>query len=200
VLDFYAKRSPYFMAVEFDAAKAARRGEQIGDGIPIHLVMKTKQPWVPLRILGLGARPNAPIEADVFLLTDRAPNMLPVPVDATGTGPIAPGLVQQRSEAASELLLGDLGSDRGMKWVPDRGMWLTFLTLDAKAGELGYDLALNVDGGVPSPADAGLTFEPAVPAPAGPSMLWAVFAGLGLLVVLVLLAARQRRNGPRVAV
>ncbi len=87
VLDFYAKRSPYFMAVQFDANKAKARGERLGDAIPIHLVMKTDQPWVPLRILGLGAPPNAPITADVFLLTDQAPNMLPVPDRAEGVGP-----------------------------------------------------------------------------------------------------------------
>jgi len=199
VLDFYAKRSPYFMAVQFDAEKAARRGEQIGDGIPIHLIMKTDQPWVPLRILGLGAKPDAPIEADVFLLTDRAPNMLPVPAGAQGSGPVAAGLVQQRSEAASEFLLSDLGSDRRMKWVPDDGMWLTFLTLDAKAGQLGYDLALNVDGGAPSSTDAGL--QNVLPAASGNSTaLWGVIAGIGLLAGLVLIAARNRRGGTRVAV
>jgi len=200
VLDFYAKRSPYFMAVQFDAEKAARRGEQIGDGIPIHLVMRTKQPWVPLRILGLGAPPNAPIEADVFLLTDEAPNMLPVPAGATGIGPLAPGLRQERSEAASPSLLADLGSDRGMKWVPDTGMWLTFLKLDAKAGQLGYDLALNTTGGEPSRVDAGFATAPAAPTPTNPTRLWAIVVGLGLLTVLVLLAARERRGGPKVAV
>jgi hypothetical protein len=200
VLDFYAKRSPYFMAVQFDAKKARARGEQIGDGIPIHLVMKTQQPWVPLRILGLGAPPNAPIEADVFLLTDEAPNMLPVPAGAIGTGPGAPGLRQQRSEAANTFLLRDLGSDRGMKWVPKHGMWLTFLTLDAKAGELTYDLALNVRGGAPSRVDAGLASEPAA-APSGtPAMVWAALAAVGLLVVLLLAAARERSRGPRIAV
>ena len=68
VLDFYAKRSPYFMAVQFDAKKAAARGESVGDAIPIHLVMKTRQSWVPLRILGLGAKSNA-VRNDPFLLS-----------------------------------------------------------------------------------------------------------------------------------
>ncbi|MFL5798383.1 MAG: DUF2330 domain-containing protein [Actinomycetota bacterium] len=199
VLDFYAKRSPYFMAVQFDAKKAAARGERIGDAIPIHLVMRTKEPWVPLRILGLGASPKTVIQADVFLLTDRAPNMLPVPAGNTDIGPQANGLVQRRSEGASSLLLSDLGSDRGMKWLPRRGMWFTFLTLDAKAGDLTYDLALNVNGGSPSPVDAGFASAPAA-APSGPpAMLWAVVVGVGLLVVLLLVAGRERRGGARIA-
>jgi len=200
VLDFYAKRSPYFMAVQFDANKAKARGERLGDAIPIHLVMKTDQPWVPLRILGLGAPPNAPITADVFLLTDQAPNMLPVPDRAGGLGPVAPGLREVRSRAASKFLLSDLGSDRGMKWVPDSGMWLTYLKLDAKAGELTYDLALNVDGGAPSAVDAGLRGPAASPPASPPTAVWAVGIGGLLLLGLVVLAGRERRHGPGIAV
>ena len=201
VLDFYAKRSPYFMAVQFDAEKARARGEQIGDAIPIHLVMKTDEPWVPLRILGLGAPPEAPIEADVFLLTDQAPNMLPLPAGASGLGPRAPGLRQERSEPASRFLLTDLGSDRGMKWVPRDGMWLTHLSLEAKAGELTYDLALNVNGGTPSPVDAGFSSAKAAPErSAPPAGVWAVVVGVALLFVLVVAAGRERRGGPKVAI
>jgi hypothetical protein len=192
VLDFYAKRSPYFMAVQFDAAKAAARGEQIGDGVPIHLVMRTNEPWVPLRILGLGASPQTPIQADVFLLTDRSPRMLPVPTGAPGLGPAAPGLRQVRSEEASSTLLQDLGSDRGMRWVPKAGMWLTFLSLDARAGQLAYDLALNVDGGPPSMTDAGLTLSP--PAKTGtPAAAWVVLIGTAVLLTIFVVAAWQRR-------
>jgi hypothetical protein len=201
VLDFYAKRSPYFMAVQFDAKKAANRGEQIGDAIPIHLVMKTREPWVPLRILALGASPEAPIEADVFLLTDEAPAMLPVPGGAGGDGPGASGLRQIRSEAASQSLLQDLGSDRGMKWIPET-MWLTFLQLDAEAGDLVYDLAMNVKGGNPSPVDAGISgAPPAPPASDGgmPLVGWFVLGTIALLSV-VLIATRGRRGGPKVAV
>ena len=196
VLDFYAQRSPYFMAVQFDAAKAAARGESLGDAIPIHLVMRTKEPWVPLRILGLGAGPNAPIQADVFLLTDRPPNMLPVPAGATGFGPSATGLRQERSETASSFLLRDLRSDRGMKWLPEHGMWLTFLSLDAKAGQLGYDLALNVNGGAPSRVDAGL--PPGTGSGSGPgtpASAWVVLLGTALLLLMIVVAALQRRAG-----
>jgi hypothetical protein len=200
VLDFYAKRSPYFMAVQFDAKKAKARGERLGDAIPIHLIMKTQEPWVPLRILGLGAPPNAPIEADVFLLTDEAPNMLPVPAGHTGIGPSAPGLRQERSEAAPGTLLTDLGSDRGMKWVPRDGMWLTYLTLDAKAGQLTYDLALNTRGGFPSPVAAGLSAPRHEPGSSPPAGAWAAAVGIALLIVLLVAAGRERRGGPRMAV
>ena len=54
VLDFYADRSPIFMAAAFDADAAAERGQAIGDGTPVHLTIPTDNPWVPLRILGLG--------------------------------------------------------------------------------------------------------------------------------------------------
>jgi hypothetical protein len=190
------------MAVQFDAKKARARGEQLGDAIPIHLVMKTNEPWVPLRILGLGAPPKAPIEADVFLLTDQAPNMLPLPAGATGIGPRAAGLSQERSEPANRFLLSDLGSDRGMKWVPRDGMWFTHLELEAKAGDLTYDLALNVDGGTPSAVDAGLA-EPGTAASsntAPPAGVWAVVVGIALLFVLVVVAGRERRGGPKVAI
>ena len=49
-----------------------------GDGTPIHVVIPTPNPWVPLRILALGRQAaDASIEADVYLLTDRRPETLP---------------------------------------------------------------------------------------------------------------------------
>jgi hypothetical protein len=50
VLDFYASRSPIFMAAVFDGDAAAKRGQRIGDGTPVHLTIPTSNPWVPLRI------------------------------------------------------------------------------------------------------------------------------------------------------
>jgi hypothetical protein len=65
VLDFYAKRSPIFMAARFDAARARELGQTTGDGTPIMVTIPTDEPWVPLRILGLGLEPNQVVEADV---------------------------------------------------------------------------------------------------------------------------------------
>src|SRR5690606_35745310 len=48
VLDFYARRSPIFMAARFDASRAAELGQSAGDGTPIMLTIPTDSPWVPL--------------------------------------------------------------------------------------------------------------------------------------------------------
>src|SRR5688572_8237747 len=95
VLDFYAERSPIFMAATFDASRAAELGQTAGDGTPIMLTIPTDAPWVPLRILSLGLDSTQLVEADVFLLTDEEPDLL-----AGG-----PGLTLERSEPAREGLL-----------------------------------------------------------------------------------------------
>lgn len=146
VLDFYAERSPIFMAAKFDASRAAELGQASGDGTPIMLTIPTDEPWVPLRILGLGLGPDQGVEADVFLLTDDRPDLL-----AGGSG-----LTLERSEVASKPLLDDLRSDQGMEWVPEK-MWLSYLQLEAPAGDLDYDLAISTtDGRTPSAVDAGI--------------------------------------------
>jgi hypothetical protein len=153
VLDFYAQRSPVFMAAKFDAEAARARGQQAGDATPIHVTIPTDEPWVPLRILALGLQPDERVEADVFLLTPERPDLM-----AGG-----PGLTLARSEAAGEFLLADLRSDRGMDWVPE-DMWLTYMPLDASAGDLDYDLAVSTrPGEAPSLIDAGLTLPGNVP-------------------------------------
>jgi hypothetical protein len=153
VLDFYAERSPIFLAARFDPKEARERGQQVGDGTPIHVTIPTPNPWVPLRILGLGLGDNAPVEADVFLLTDNIPAMLPRPA-----GEKQPeGMVLERSERASGSLLADLRSDKGMGWIPKDDMWLTYLRINEQAGDLKHDLALDVSGqNSPSPVAAGL--------------------------------------------
>src|SRR6266545_6862768 len=113
VLDFYAARSPVFMAASFDAGAAARRGQQLGDGTPIQLTIPTANAWVPLRILGLGHQPGERIDADVYLLTERRPALLPRPV-----APGQAGVSLEQSRPASSLLLDDLRRDKGMGWIP----------------------------------------------------------------------------------
>jgi hypothetical protein len=194
VLDFYANRSPVFMAVKFDATRAARQGLDIGDGTPVHLTIPTDDPWVPLRILSLGADRSDVIEADVFLLTERKPAMLPSTLSRVGTTSQDGGLILRRSEPASRFLLADLRSDRGMKWLPKSGMWLSYLQLNERAGNLSYDLALDVSGrGEPSPVDAGL----AAPAAAPEANLAPLWITAGLLGGLALVALVERRRSPR---
>ena len=149
VLDFYAARSPIFLATVFDADAAAARGQAVGDGTPVHITIPTDNPWVPLRILGLGKTAVERIDADVYLLTDRSPALLPVP---SGTN----GLNLDHSAPATESLLTDLRSDRGMAWVPGSG-WLTKVRIDSTAPDLRFDLAIDASGvRQPSRVMAGL--------------------------------------------
>jgi hypothetical protein len=153
MLDFYARRSPIFMAARFDASRAARLGQRTGDGTPIMVTIPTKSPWVPLRILSLGLDSSKVVDADVFLLTDNRPKLL-----AGG-----PGLTLPRDEQASQLLLSDLRSDKGMEWIPKK-MWFTFLRLNVPAGQLDYDLAVSTQANaVPALADTGVTAAEARP-------------------------------------
>jgi hypothetical protein len=201
VLDFYAARSPIFMAASFDARAASARGQRLGDGTPIQLTIPTADAWVPLRILGLGHQPSEAIQADLYLLTDRRPALLPSPAAAG-----QPGVALERSQPASELLLADLRADKGMSWVPASGMWLSYLRIDTTAGRLFHDLAVDTSGrGSPSPVAAGLVdpTEPLRPAPApaqpagGPAPVWpwlAVALAGATIVAVVALRVRARAS------
>ena len=147
VLDFYANRSPIFLAAVFDADAAKARGQQIGDGTPVHVTIPTANPWVPLRILGLGKNADDRIDADVYLLTDKRPALLPYP--------LGNGMRLDHSAVATTLLLDDLRSDKGMDWVPQSG-WLSKIAIDASASQLAYDLAVDAKGTSPSRVAAGL--------------------------------------------
>ena len=195
VLDFYAARSPIFLAAAFDPTAAADRGQAIGDGTPVHITIPTPNPWVPLRILALGKTSAEPVEADVYLLTDRKPAILPVARGSNGIG-------LAHSQAATDSLLADLRSDRGMEWVPEKA-WLTKIKVDATAGQLRYDLAIDATGqAAPSRHQAGLD----IVAPAGTSggpvdagrlatTLAIIIAGIALLGLLL----TSRPAGGRIA-
>jgi hypothetical protein len=151
VLEFYARRSQIFLAAAFDGEAAEQRGQQIGDGTPVHITIPTDDPWVPLRILALGKAASERIEADVYLLTDQRPSLLPTPIGRNGLG-------LDHFAPASAGLLADLRSDKGMEWIPTSG-WLTKIAIDANPGQLRYDLAIDETGnGQPSRVDAGLDF------------------------------------------
>jgi hypothetical protein len=193
VLDFYAERSPIFLAAAFDANAAKNRGQQIGDGTPVHITIPTANPWVPLRILALGKTGEDRIQADVYLLTDRAPALLPIP---TGSN----GIRLDHSAAATASLLTDLRTDRGMDWVPSSG-WLTKVAVDGTAAQLGYDLAIDASGaGRPSAIDAGFTMPgavvPATPFDAGRLLLVLAFVGAGLLGITLIARARPSAGRP----
>jgi hypothetical protein len=97
--------------------------------------------------LALGRDRDSVVQADVFLLTDRRPQLL------TGDQ----GLQLARSETASPTLLDDLRADKGMEWVPQQE-WLTYIKVDTPAGRLTHDLAASVNPfQPPMKIDAGIT-------------------------------------------
>ncbi|MEW6476071.1 MAG: DUF2330 domain-containing protein [Actinomycetota bacterium] len=173
VLDFYAARSPIFMAARFNADAAKERNQEQGEGTPVHLTIPMDEPWVPLRILGLGKGTEDVINANVFLLTPSRPNLLPEPQGRSsnpGARPVAgsdevggDGVFLERSEPASKSLLDDLRSDKGMEWVPSE-MWLTYLRIGEETSQLEYDLAIDKAGlSKPSRVMAGLDAPPPAP-------------------------------------
>jgi hypothetical protein len=190
VLEFYDKRSPIFLAAVFDADAAKDRGQAIGDGTPVHVTIPTPNPWVPIRILALGKAADARVDADVYLMTDNAPALLPTP---TGSN----GMRLEHSDAASKSLLDDLRSDRGMAWVPSSS-WLTKVAIDADAPQLSYDLAIDASGqGVPSYIQAGLDVpERLIDQTTTLRALLAAIIAIGVLVVVLQLA---RLTTPRMA-
>jgi Uncharacterized protein conserved in bacteria (DUF2330) len=199
VLAFYAKRSPIFMAVKFDVGRANDQGVQQGQGTPVHVVIPTPNPWVPLRILTLGRGEADLVQADVFLLTDREPATLPL-AELPDGDPDQRGLIREVSEPASASLLTDLRSDRGMGWLPAGDMWLTKINVNTPAGDLTNDLAVDASGfGQPSAAAAGLDVSQRSHAD-GPPWI-AVWVTLGLLVFVAGAGFISRRpSRPNVAV
>lgn len=144
VLEFYSERSPYFMAARFDATAALEQGLAGGDGTPVHLTIPLDHPWVPLRILSTAMPDDYPVKADVFLLTDREPQLM-----------FGDGFSVQRSERASSSLLTDLRGDKGMGWVPEH-MWFTYAKVDARAADVRLDLAIGARGESPDLVDLGI--------------------------------------------
>jgi hypothetical protein len=195
VLAFYAERSPIFLAARFNAERAENRGVQTGQGTPVHIVIPTPSPWVPLRILALGRKASEIVQADVYLLTDRRPETLPQAERSNGFDPNQRGLIQEVSEPASSSLLTDLRSDRGMKWLPESDMWLTYIRINETAANLKHDLAIDASGyGRPSPVAAGY------PAGAAPwPVVWTVLAALAAIAILMAITdPGVRRQAARV--
>jgi hypothetical protein len=181
VLDFYAARSPIFLAAVFDADAARKRGQSIGDGTPVHVEIPTDNPWVPLRVLALGKAPGDQVTADVYLLTERRPRLL-------STTPIVknvPGatLNVTYDRAATDILLKDLREDRSGGWVPESG-WLTKVLVNGPASTLTGDLAIDATGErSPSLVKAGLALPAA---PASPSRPLDEASPVGVVALLAL--------------
>jgi len=191
VLDFYAARSPIFLAAVFDGAAAAERGQQVGDGTPVHITIPTSNPWVPLRILGLGKQAPDRIDADVFLLTDDKPALLPQP---------GAKMALAYSQAASDTLLTDLRSDENSAWVP-QSAWLTKLAVNSPTSDLKFDLAVDTSGkNRPSQVAAGLVALPRTGGPMGGgngsdgSVVWALGAAAAVGMTAVYVRRRSKAS------
>jgi hypothetical protein len=191
MLDFYAARSPIFLAARFDASRAAALKEQAGDGTPIQITIPTSNPWVPLHILTLAKIAEAPVVADVFLLTDHSPALLG----------LDPGVEVQAAQPASASLLSDLRADKDSGWVPSSA-WLTYIGINTTASQLNHDLAIDTSAaGRPSAIQAGFETPNTAPSPtvvaldpvattsgrANPAAL--VLAGIFALFLVVFLGA-----------
>ncbi|WP_376797459.1 DUF2330 domain-containing protein [Thermogemmatispora sp.] len=145
----YAQASPFFMAVQFDAAQARQRGLTQGDGTPLLITMRLPRLWVPLEVLAVG---TDTVNADLFLLTDQplytsdwAYHLGLSPVGSEVPG--APGLQILLQEPLNASLYHDLVSDRHMSWVWP-GSWLTYLSLSAPASQVSYDLQVTPQPGL----------------------------------------------------
>ena len=184
----YSSQGAIFALAKFDNEEAVKRGLVEGEGTVIHFTIPMKAPWIPLRILALGKGPTEVVNADLFVLTDDRPSLsLEGHLDDAG-------IRIRKSERASERLLADLRSDRGMKWLPAKGMWFTALTLEAPAKTLSYDL--SIDGGGPPMAPRFAT----TPIATTPGWTWALVAALGLgAVVAMWLLWRPAASNARTA-
>jgi hypothetical protein len=147
VLGRYADQGSVFALAKFIPDEVAARGLKEGQGQVLHFTIPTKGPWIPLKILALGKGAPELVDADLFLLTDDAPAI----ASAVWT---TPGMSLLQYRPASSSLLEDLRSDRGMSWLPSRGMWLTALQLHTQAATITGDL--SVDGGGPIAPPVGL--------------------------------------------
>ena len=167
VLGRYSSQGAVFALAKFNSGAAAKLRVFAGQGTVIHFTIPMRAPWIPLQILALGKVKAELVDADLFILTDRMPSLSPASFQV-------PGVTVRASQPASLSLLSDLRSDRGMRWLPARGMWFTALTLHAPARALSYDL--SIDGGGPPHA------IPFVPAALSTSpWTWLIAATVGLV-------------------
>ena len=140
----YASTSPVFMAAKYNTSIALQRHQAAGDGVPLQITMRTPQLWVPLEIL---ASAGAPVNADLFLLTDRplrTQSGVAVVSRASDGATVdgARGFTVAGAEPMGASLHRDLSIDRNMSWVPANG-YLTYLTLNAPGARVTYDLGVD---------------------------------------------------------
>jgi hypothetical protein len=177
VLSRYSDAGAIFALAKFDGVAAKDKGLVEGQGTIIHFTIPTPGPWIPLQILALGKAPSEVVNADLFVLTDRRPDLDPAALRA-------PGVEIRASQAASKSLLADIRSDRGMSWLPASGMWFTAISMNTPAAAISDDLAI----------DSGGPFLDAAPAS---EITWLVPLVALLLGIVMIGAAAAGRSGLR---
>ncbi|HEX9410526.1 MAG TPA: DUF2330 domain-containing protein [Actinomycetota bacterium] len=176
VLGHYSDAGAVFALAKFDALESARRGIIEGQGTTIHFTIPAAAPWIPLRILALGKGGPEVVDADLFVLTDQEPSLTPALWDM-------PGMTLKAYGPATDSLLQDLRSDKGMNWLPSQGMWFTAISLHTAAKNVTYDL--SIDGGGPPP----------VPGPVA-SSVWTWWAVASIAVLALVAAVTMWRPAP----
>jgi hypothetical protein len=195
----YASSSPIFMAAKYNTSLALEHHQQAGDGVPLLITMHTPQLWVPLEIL---ANAGAPVNADLFLLTDQ-PLSTPDGEGITSglakgdTIDNAPGFTVAGAEPMNPSLYHDLSTDRNMSWVPDHG-YVTYLTLNAPGASVTYDLGVGSNNLVQltSFGSAVADYSPTPFVPVAPDPFDLLFPGLliaGTLIIVVPFSAWHLR-------
>jgi hypothetical protein len=177
VLSRYSDAGAIFALAKFDGLAAKDKGLVEGQGTIIHFTIPTPGPWIPLQILALGKAPSEVVNADLFVLTDRRPDLDPAALRA-------PGVEIRASQAASKSLLADIRSDRGMSWLPASGMWFTAISMNTPAAAIGADLAIDSGG-------------PFLEAASASEMTWLVPLVALALGLVVIGAAAAGRSGLR---
>jgi hypothetical protein len=195
----YASSSPIFMAAKYNTSLALARHQQAGDGVPLLITMHTPKLWVPLEIL---ANAGAPVNADLFLLTDQPLHtangaaITSAGADGTAVGDV-PGFKVAGAEPMNAGLYRDLSIDRNMSWVPDRG-FVTYLTLNAPGASVNYDLGVGNNDviSLTSFGSAVADYTPNTVIPTTPDPFDLLFPTLliaGTLLVVIPLCAWQLR-------
>ena len=132
---------------------------------------------MPLQILGGAKDDKEVVKADVFLLTPAKPTF----------GSFDKGVAVKQSRPATQQLLDDLRKDKNSTWIPDHA-YFTHVAINTPAGKLKRDLVPQLSP-VPTPPLA----TSAAPTPVLP---WALAAGLGGVVLGLMLASASRTRRP----
>ena len=127
VLDFYARRSPYFMAAKFDAhAPRSRRASGAATASRCTSPIPTDNPWVPLRILAAG---EAPAGSSASPTSSCSPTSRPSLLHGAG-------LLGGAERAGVRRAARRPAHRRALRMGARTTAWLTYGKVDARVAEM----------------------------------------------------------------